>query len=499
MHILSLTKKPQSLQWNKMIINLYFLGVVIVIGSIIIWEAEISHHGKEPFWHSTTALNDSRQEFLSKPREKRRYHIPEENGKTVSKHEIRSRSEIWEQHTNFMKLSTSRDHRYQTKALIVSDSFGKSSHPRENKGNRIHPCSTYDGVLHIQSGDKGAAAGTLFFQYIINQLIYAEMYNLIPFIHLNNITHNVYDEEVHGIGEGLFLTIPGRLKITMEKDLYHANAGAWPGKPIPVYPMIPEKLWFRGNGVWNDYLEPLSHFDPALNICQSLPYVTFTYAQLNPSMQFYAPWAVRSWEYQFIPPHLRHNTSSVTGLRDWFAPQRSKAHKVVAKYYRFRPSLWQAAVTMIPRGTNCLAVHIRHSDKGGLARKRIPHQQFLPYIDAYLQNGGDKVYIATDSSKVLDFVQKEWAHVNLVVQGGIVRSAVFQPVFRQASHNRTNTEVLIDILAMSRCQFFIHGYSAVSESSHYLNPNLHHHSVDLEDPDHIDANTFGELVKRGIS
>jgi hypothetical protein len=70
---------------------------------------------------------------------------------------------------------------------------------------------------------------------------------------------------------------------------------------------------------------------------------------------------------------------------------------------------------------------------------------FSPYVDAYLQNGGgDKVYLATDSSNVVERVQKEWPHVTIVVQGGIVRSAVFKPVFRQGSHNRTNTEVLAE-------------------------------------------------------
>ena len=154
---------------------------------------------------------------------------------------------------------------------------------------------------------------------------------------------------------------------------------------------------------------------------------------------------------------------------------------------------------LVPNGTRCLAVHIRHSDKAGLARTKIPHDAFLPFVDAYLQNGGgDKVYLATDSSNVVERVKKEWAHVTLVVQGGIVRSAVFKPVFRQGSHNRTNTEVLLDILAMSRCQYMIHGYSAVSESSHYLNPTLHNRSVDLEDPSHISPLQFGELVKRGL-
>ena len=36
-------------------------------------------------------------------------------------------------------------------------------------------CAGYDGVLRIRSGDVGAAAATVFFLYVINHSIYADM------------------------------------------------------------------------------------------------------------------------------------------------------------------------------------------------------------------------------------------------------------------------------------------------------------------------------------
>jgi hypothetical protein len=356
-----------------------------------------------------------------------------------------------------------------------------------------HPCSNFDAVLHIKSGDQGAASGTLFFQYVINQLIYADMHNLMPLIHLDNVTHHVYDEDVHGVGDGLNLTVSGELKVVLEHDA--TRQYFWPGKPrADKQPVVEKKLWFRGTGVWNHYLEPVSEYDPNNAFCRKLPYLTLEYEHLTPGIHAYAPWAVRSWEYLKMPPYLRHNSSQRSGLRDWYAPQRLRAHEIVTKYYRFRPHVSHAARQLVPDGTRCLAVHIRHSDKGGLARKKIPVAEFLPYVMAYAQHGG-KVYLATDSSRVVEQVEKEWAQSSLIVQGGIVRSAISKPVFRQGSHNRTNTEVLVDILAMSRCQFIVHGFSAVSEATHYLNPSLHNRSVDLEDPKHITAFEFGELIK----
>ena len=60
-----------------------------------------------------------------------------------------------------------------------------------------HACDDYRGVLHIECGDFGGAGGTIFFQFIVAQLIYAEEHRLLPFIHMDNFSHLVYDEAVH--------------------------------------------------------------------------------------------------------------------------------------------------------------------------------------------------------------------------------------------------------------------------------------------------------------
>jgi hypothetical protein len=276
--------------------------------------------------------------------------------------------------------------------------------------------------------------------------------------------------------------------------------GGWPGKPyLRDIHINGAKLWFRGTGVWNHYLEPVSQYDPSHPACQALNYLSLNYEFLNPGIQFYAPWAVRSWEYQYMPNYLRAKGSTNGHLHEWFAPQRIRAHEIVKKYFQFKPHIVQAANELVPDGTQCLAVHIRHSDKAGLARRKIPTEDFLPYINEYILNGGGQVYLATDSSRVLELIQRKWLHVKLIAQGGIIRSAVRKPVFRQGTHNRTNTEVLVDILAMARCQFMVHGYSAVSESSHYMNLGLHNRSVDLEDPEHLNTTQFGALVKNEIN
>jgi hypothetical protein len=380
-------------------------------------------------------------------------------------------------------------------------------------------CAPYKAVLHIASGDQGAAAGTLFFQYMVNQLIYADMHNLMPWIHLNNITQWVYDEDIHGIGSLSFLLMDGWKVPWVEGPGGSNLTGAWPGvpflKPIKSWEasdgsivfeggLKPHRWHFQGQGVWNDYFEPVSNFNPNDPSCQKLGLIQLDYYHLNPGIQFYAPFAVRSWEYHFLPSYLQSNFTQGNTLHNWYGDMRERAHNIVNKYFKFKPNLVHSSYQILPNGTQCLGLHIRHSDKSGLARRKLPVQDFLPYMEEYIKRGGGKIYLATDSSKVVqDFhtltnMGLDWLKGDdiLIVQNGIVRSDIFKPVFKIGKHHQTNTEVLIDILSLSRCQFLVHGFSAVSESAIYLNLKLHNNSVDLEDSKHITPQEFGDLVEK---
>jgi hypothetical protein len=189
-------------------------------------------------------------------------------------------------------------------------------------------------------------------------------------------------------------------------------------------------------------------------------------------------------------------------LHQWFDPMRRKAHEIVKKYYRFHPEIIASVDKILPENETCLGMHIRHSDKWG-ARRQIPEEEFLPYVKAFLQRGGRTVYLATDSQNVIDTVRNSWPawmkeHIRTQGDDSVVRSTYQKPVFKIGEHHRTNTEVLNDILALSRCRFMIHGLSAVSESAIYLNLNLHNRSVNLEDPSHMNAVTFGSMVRQHL-
>jgi len=369
-------------------------------------------------------------------------------------------------------------------------------------------CRGYQGILHIAQGDQEGAAGTIFFLFIVNQLLYAHEHNLIPWIHLNNASHHIYDPVVHG-DRGSFQTVRVR-------DTVHA---AWSGFRDPIadkhfrFPGPPkwnhthddavvstirlQPVTVSGTGVWKSYFEPVSAFSPNDPSCQQLPMVRLSYSQIIPGLHLYCPWAVRAWRYGGMPPTLRRNDVSYD---EWFHPMRQRGGQIVQQYFRFRPYLLQSAHRANPSSTHCLAMHVRHSDKAN-RRQKIPLSQFLPYVDAYLkQVPSGTVYLATDSSKVLQQLQATTQYRGrLNWQDEALRSNDTTAVFRMTGgHHETNIQVLVDILAMSKCEFLLHGLSAVSEAALYLQPTLqgNGHSVNLELPKHASVHDFQRVLQR---
>jgi len=366
-----------------------------------------------------------------------------------------------------------------------------------------HACEGYKGILLIQSGDQGAAAGTAFFQYVINQLIYAENYHLLPWIHFNNVSQHIYDPVVHG---GVNTTVKSSNGLAIRWFLVkYPNGSLAEGMHFPASPYstgdTPKatNVTVSGTGVWEHYFEPISEFRKGDKSCEQLPIITMTYPQLQ-GMHLYAPWAVRSWQYKPMPHHYKQKDNET--LHQWFEPMRQKAHEIVQKYYRFQPHIIETVDKILPDKDTCLGLHIRHSDKWG-ARRQIPQEEFLPYAKSFIENGGKTIYLATDSQNVIDAVRTKWPlwirkHVKTQGDDSVVRSTLQKPVFKIGEHHRTNTEALTEILALSKCRWMVHGLSAVSESAIYLNLDLHNRSVNLEDPSHWNALEFGVIVRKDL-
>ena len=374
-----------------------------------------------------------------------------------------------------------------------------------------HACEGYAGIYHIKSGDVGGAAGTIFFQFVIAQLIYADNYNLKPWIYLDKTSLHVVDSNVHIFNRQENQV--RRTQFTMRKGMtipyledYRLPEARYPGPPQLMSPPLTSHTFeFAGDGVWEHYFEPVSDFEPNDESCETKPYLTMDLFLITPGLHIYAPWTPRMWRYSILPDYLlkRHLTN-----REWLEPQRLEANRVAQKYIRPRQELWDAAneVNPSPPGspsnsrTDCLGFHVRWTDKEG-GRRLIDVDEFLPYVHAYVNNGGTCIFVATDSGKALRHMRKQWPAgiLNLLRSQGdyIIRSDDIVPVFQKGatSHHRTNIEVLVDILALTKCRFLLHGLSAVTDSAMYLNRDLIFQSVDLEDRHRIMPNEFGDMVR----
>lgn len=386
----------------------------------------------------------------------------------------------------------------------------------KKKMKKTEACDGFEGIYHIQSGDVGGAAATIFFQFVIAQLIYAEDHNYKPWVFFNNISHHVYDQEIHNATRSqttVQFTMMKGMQVAHKSDNRLARA-AYPGKPYTEETLHPHSFSMTGDGVWENYFEAVSDFNPAEKdmSCEPKPLLTMDIWLITPGLHIYADWTPRMWRYDVLPDYMqqRHLT-----LREWLTPQRIRAHDIAQKYIRVKAHLMEQAEQLLRSRIvsirkddvtrNCVGMHIRWSDKGG-GRRLIDVDEFLPYVDTFLQNGGNCVMVATDSGRVLEHIALKWPmHVRdlLVSQGDhVIRSNDVTPVFeikqkadKLVSHHRTNTEVLVDILALSKCKFILHGHSAVSDAAMYLNGDLIYQSVNLEDPDDLSLDEYGAMVK----
>jgi len=231
-----------------------------------------------------------------------------------------------------------------------------------------------------------------FFLYSANQLIYADIHNLLPWIHYD-YRGNVYDEVNHEKDSLHNFTMLGGGYLGAD---FIDNGMAYPGDPV----LDPRKMYehtfpVEGLGIWSQYFLPVSDFtfnDPS---CINKPYLSFSDKRGDPDMRLiggihnHAPWAVRSWPYKDIAPSIAPKVGQ--SLTDWFGAQRVRASKYV-KNFKLQPWLQDKVDKTNPRQPGdppCLSIHIRWSDKGN-GRGKIPIERFLPYVETFVKEGGNQ-------------------------------------------------------------------------------------------------------------
>jgi hypothetical protein len=428
-------------------------------------------------------------------------------------------------------------------------------------------CADADGILFISRVIRKAGAGTMFFQSIVDSLLYAEKYNLVPYIWINDDENQpCYDPNVHGVGPNRTVSKMAVGTITNLKgkgDMACDTAdGTRPGPPsLDQQSYQPKTYTLVGNGMWQSYFQPIPKLStryPLYELPQHHPYTSsssycfeecskkpvfeMTRSQVMPDMHRCSEFAVRGWAFRGIPNALlpkaanttkpsKARTKSTTTkskttipmqhksiMADWLWQHRKRAAPIVRRYFHLQPWL-QARVDAANNATSrvdqsCLAVHIRLTDKAS-GRDKKGLDAYRPYMYAFAKAITTtsssisssslvmkySIYIATDDATVIPTIQNEWSPMvssRVVFQPNTFRSHEEDlPTFKLLANDkhRSNTEALVDMYALSKCDYLIHGYSGMAEAVVYMNPELHSQSVNIDDEDRMTPKQFERLVR----
>eukprot|EP00747_Dinoflagellata_sp_TGD_P082565 gnl/TRDRNA2_/TRDRNA2_161744_c0_seq2.p1 gnl/TRDRNA2_/TRDRNA2_161744_c0~~gnl/TRDRNA2_/TRDRNA2_161744_c0_seq2.p1 ORF type:complete len:687 (-),score=81.45 gnl/TRDRNA2_/TRDRNA2_161744_c0_seq2:69-2054(-) len=303
------------------------------------------------------------------------------------------------------------------------------------------------GLLRIEGGDRGAGFATLFFTYPINHILLAEAHCLIPLAVMDaSQCHNFYDETKPGnVWEYYFEPLPTR---------------ADPGAFKTVYRLADEQMLKL-------------HVD--------------------------SPWSVHAYYYG-EPSNAQREHLDVYD-EEWYRHNRGLAAGVVSRYFKLKPAmqaemqrLWERHVSN-RSSPIVLGIHYRGTDKGGPWRHdKDDLNSYLPYIESFLKaNPSGHVFLATDDYEVQEaMLHGEWpASVrNAIFMANEIRDDTREDRnlnggmhdswgSQSTSVYNRGVEALMDIMLLSKCNFIIHGESAMAEAAIWLNFELHKHSIPI--------------------
>jgi hypothetical protein len=390
-----------------------------------------------------------------------------------------------------------------------------------------------------------------------------------PVIHRATASASRQHQHESGVAATKYVRLVTNVTWIRRPAQYRHFREAVPGPPVLVegggreeYQTTLEELVAstETDGIWEHYFEPVnphrrgcassSGSAPSASVARAdllLPHVTLPLYLITPGLHGYSTtYATQAWRYDYLPSYV---TQPHLPLQQWLEPRRVRAHGAIQRYIRFRPHLRELARRVNPdchlnSESSCLGLHIRHSDKAA-GRRIVPVREFLPYAEEFVRSGGRSVYVATDSTLVWDEIQRDWPifvtkrlralhlastspaaskkHRNHKIHRSSDQRAVFDLEgapsdninnsnsnsnsrgHRHHHHHDTNQQALVEILALSNCQFLVHGLSAMSEAAIWINIDLHNASVNLEansdedEPVRWTPAMFGSLVRKALA
>eukprot|EP01062_Namystynia_karyoxenos_P015865 TRINITY_DN15793_c1_g1_i1.p1 TRINITY_DN15793_c1_g1~~TRINITY_DN15793_c1_g1_i1.p1 ORF type:complete len:561 (+),score=90.09 TRINITY_DN15793_c1_g1_i1:72-1685(+) len=256
------------------------------------------------------------------------------------------------------------------RSLFGSSALGDAGGEKSDAA-RCAELARSSGVLRIRSGDGPAAFATTFFEYLVNQLVFAERWNLSPWLD--------FDPRV-------------------------ATRVADP-------PPAPRNAWLA-------FLQPIGPYRPGLR-CGGAPWdgtvVTLGYRYMHRFLHVSEQWAVRGWPYDGSPEWVSRYRADRLSAWDpeYYGAKRRLGARVVRDYFRWRPQVKARAAAawaeLFPRPAAVLGMHFRGTDKGN-GRRQVTPSEFLPYAAGWARARGAAagLLIASDCSAYVAEALRDW-------------------------------------------------------------------------------------------
>ncbi|HVR28545.1 MAG TPA: hypothetical protein VMS86_03335, partial [Thermoanaerobaculia bacterium] len=226
----------------------------------------------------------------------------------------------------------------------------------------------------------------------------------------------------------------------------------------------------QGENVWEYFFEPVMELSSAglLERCAA------------------EGWALHRFSFKEILAHHLHDEGRIATFWSyqepadpaaWMAEKRKLGREYVAKYVRVKPALAAKADAFFQRhlaGCYAIGAHVRGTDFA--YADPVEPERYAEAIREHVARAGAasyKVFLATDQEQFVELFGRELGDLLVVSDCLRSRSAVAPfNLTTERSPYRLGEEVLLDVLALSKCRYLVKGSSAVGEYAMWFAPAL---------------------------
>eukprot|EP01084_Bolivina_argentea_P121920 216077_1 len=248
----------------------------------------------------------------------------------------------------------------------------------------------------------------------------------------------------------------------------------------------------KNKNVFEYYFQPINPFDKCNKTTSQ--YTTLTKKEIKHRIHTREPTSIHNWYYNL--PNQKKNYYNAT----FYYNNRLKGSQIVSSYFHLQPQLIYEMNNIWNKYTNnnnnnindniWLGIHMRGAGKvqKWSIRRVVKPYEYMPYISSFIEYFGTnaKIFFATDDANYYTYVKNNWnKYVKEYIKYPFEKTVFSQnntAVFnlKVKSKYLIGKQVLFDILLLSKCDWFIHASSAVSEAVFFNNFNLHSHSIHIE-------------------